>query len=137
MKTYSSFEELPVWQEAQELSAIIIKHLNKKEMFKYNRPLKDQVMRSALSISSNIAEGFEYNNNKAYIRYLYYAKGSAGELRNQILLLKRMELLEIEIGSAWTERLKRLSGQIAGFINYLKSLKEKKSDVKKKVKINE
>ncbi|WPP53691.1 four helix bundle protein [Catalinimonas niigatensis] len=55
--------------------------------------------RAAVSISSNIAEGYEYGNNKEFVRFLRYAKGSAGELRSQLLEISR---------------------QLSGFMKYLR-----------------
>jgi four helix bundle protein len=52
---------------------------------------KDQIKRSALSISNNIAEGFEYNNNADFHRYLRIAKGSYGEVRNCLLFSIRIK----------------------------------------------
>ena len=49
---------------------------------------RNQLRRAAISVSNNIAEGFEYNNNKAFVRFLRYANGSAGELRSQLFVLK-------------------------------------------------
>jgi len=48
---------------------------------------KDQLIGSAISLSNNIAEGFEYNRNRRFIRYLEISKGSAGEFRSQLFLL--------------------------------------------------
>jgi four helix bundle protein len=50
---------------------------------------KDQLRRAAISISNNIAEGFEYNNNRSFLKFLLYSKGSAGELRSQLYVFKR------------------------------------------------
>jgi len=49
--------------------------------------MKDQIRRAACSMSDNIAEGFEYNNNPGFIRFLNYAKGSSGEFRNKLTIL--------------------------------------------------
>ena len=55
---------------------------------------RDQLRRAAISVSNNITGGFEYNNNKALTRFLMYAKGSAGELRSQLFVLKEAGILE-------------------------------------------
>ena len=55
--------------------------------------LKDQLCRSAISIPSNIAEGYKRQSNKEFIRFLYLAKGSCGELRTQLYLLKDLDMI--------------------------------------------
>lgn len=78
------FEDLRVWIKAYGLSVQIYKEL--RECKDYG--LKDQMTRAAVSIPSNIAEGFERGTNKEFIRYLIIAKGSAGELRTQLYIAK-------------------------------------------------
>jgi four helix bundle protein len=52
--------------------------------------------RAVISITNNIAEGSEYNNNKQFIRYLQYSKGSCAEVRNMLILSKELGLCEEE-----------------------------------------
>ena len=66
------FEDLEVWKEGMSLAAKIYKNLNNCRDY----GLRDQMQRSAVSIPSNIAEGFERNTNKDYIHFLYISKGS-------------------------------------------------------------
>jgi len=81
MAKFERFEDLPIWQEAVLLGvAVYILTLNGVLAKDYS--VKDQLRRAVISISNNIAEGFEYNNNKSFITFLRYAKGSAGELRS-------------------------------------------------------
>lgn len=56
--------------------------------------MKDQIRHAACSMSDNIAEGFEYNNNPDFIRYLNYAKGSSGEFRNKLYILSQSGKLD-------------------------------------------
>lgn len=79
-----------------------------------------------MSISDNISEGFEYENNKEFIRFLKYAKGSAGELRNKLYVLKQIEFVESEYYTSMHTRLINLSRQIGGFIKYLKQFNKDK-----------
>jgi four helix bundle protein len=88
--------------------------------------MKDQIRRAAASISNNIAEGFEYNNNSAFIRFLIYAKGSCGELRNQIFILKEIQYIEPLCFEEINNRCIELSKQMASFIKYLKGFNQKK-----------
>jgi four helix bundle protein len=78
------FEDLRIWQDARELSKNIYK-ITLEPKFK-DSPLQDQIRRSAVSVVSNIAEGFERGLNKEFIQFLYVAKGSVAELRTQLYL---------------------------------------------------
>ncbi len=79
---------------------------------------KDQIRRASLSVSSNIAEGFEYNNNKQFIRFLNYSKGSLGELRSQIFLLKEFNYNNNEFEDL-TNQSVNLIKKVKSLINYL------------------
>ncbi|MEP6646977.1 MAG: four helix bundle protein, partial [Saprospiraceae bacterium] len=79
---YQSFEDLIIWKESMQLCFDIYAVL--KPCRDYG--LKDQIQRSAVSIPSNIAEGFERQTDKEFIRFLFIAKGSCGELRTQLYI---------------------------------------------------
>lgn len=113
------FEELPIWQNAVAL-AINIYRITELGKLKNDFGLKDQVRRSALSISSNIAEGFEYGNNKEFIRFLRYAKGSAGELRSQLYILQKTGNLQSDEHEMMKTKLLEISRQLSGFMKYLR-----------------
>jgi four helix bundle protein len=76
------FEQLDVWKRASRLSCEIYKATEKVQ----NWGFKDQITRSGLSVPSNIAEGEERETPKEKIRFLYYAKGSLGELVTQLYI---------------------------------------------------
>jgi len=120
MATIKQFEDLDIWKEAIEVAAKVYK-LTNTESIKNDWSMKDQIRRSAISISSNIAEGFEYNNNKQFVRFLGYSKGSAGELRSQLFLLKEVNSIDITDFGDLNDRLISLSKKIMSFIKYLKS----------------
>ncbi|WP_223275954.1 four helix bundle protein [Algoriphagus aquimarinus] len=86
MAKYERFEDLPVWQHAIRIGVRIYQLVESEKLAKDYRA-KDQLIGSAISVSNNIAEGFEYNRNRQFIRYLEISKGSAGELRSQLFLL--------------------------------------------------
>jgi four helix bundle protein len=71
------FEDLEIWKLSIKLATDIFK-LSQKGQLDKDFGTKDQIRRASLSVSSNIAEGFEYNNNKQFIRFLNYSKGSLG-----------------------------------------------------------
>jgi four helix bundle protein len=116
------FEDLKIWKDAAAISVSIIK-ISMTGPLSKDFGIRDQIRRSALSISSNIAEGFEYNNNKEFIRFLKYSKGSAGELRSQLYIAFSAELIEREIYEAYKKELLEMSRQISGFIKYLQEHK--------------
>lgn len=97
---YKRFEDLPVWNTAIEL-AIEVYALTDRSEFRRRYSLKDQIERAAVSVSNNIAEGFERGTNNELLSFLYIARGSAGEVRSMVCLLERIpnfRLLNKEIG---------------------------------------
>ena len=94
---------------------------------------KDQLRRAAISISNNIAEGFEYNNNKVFCKFLTYAKASARELRSNLFVLKEAQLVNEIDNKRLQERLINTSKNISGFMKYLKNFESKKSARPKRV----
>jgi four helix bundle protein len=96
---YKRFEELPVWQASLEL-ALAAYAMTAQPAFRRQRSLRDQMERAAVSVSNNIAEGFERGTNQELLTFLYIARGSAGEVRSMLCLLERMVVfrdLESEI----------------------------------------
>ncbi|HEV2884336.1 MAG TPA: four helix bundle protein [Pyrinomonadaceae bacterium] len=90
---YSRFEELPVWKDAIKL-AIHIYDFTNQSAFKGRYSLKDQIERAGLSISNNIAEGFERGTTQEVLTFLYIARGSAGEVRSMLCLLENLSAFQ-------------------------------------------
>lgn len=86
MAVVKSFEDLEIWKKSIDLATTIYQ-LTFKEPLSKDYSLKDQIRRASTSVSNNIAEGFEYGNNKQFVRFLRIAKGSLGEVRSQIIVL--------------------------------------------------
>ena len=86
--TYQRFEDLPVWQEAARLYELV-EDLLERESFRASRGYRDQLDRAALSVSNNIAEGFERGTTKELLQFLYIARGSAGEVRSMLIVKLR------------------------------------------------
>ncbi len=101
----SKFEDLEVWKEGMLLAANIYGVL--KSCRDYG--LKDQMQRAAVSIPSNIAEGFERNTNKDFIHFLYIAKGSCSELRTQLYLAKEIGIISGEISEELLKTTRKIS----------------------------
>jgi four helix bundle protein len=86
---YKQFEDLPVWQAAIEPGREIYT-LSDDPAFKSRHSLRDQIERAAVSVSNNIAEGFERGTNQELLTFLYIARGSVGEVRSMLCLLEGM-----------------------------------------------
>ena len=111
------FEDLEVWQNAIELSLSIYSKFKDCK----DHGLRDQICRASVSVPSNIAEGFERQYNKEYVHYLFIAKGSAGEVRTQLLIAFRLGLLTEPDYSALQNSSRTISAQ---FFNLIKTRKE-------------
>ena len=86
---YSRFEELPVWKDAIEL-AVRIFAMTTLPIFRRYKNVRDQIERSSMSISNNIAEGFERGTTQETLTFLYIARGSSGETRSALCLCERL-----------------------------------------------
>jgi four helix bundle protein len=126
MAKVNSFEELEVWQRAINLCELIYKQTNISALNK-DFSLRDQIRRSAISISSNIAEGFERESTNQVLYFLIIAKGSCGELRTQLYLANKIGYLENEIHENLKQQCFTISKQLGSFIKYLRSIKHQKS----------
>lgn len=86
--TYERFEDVPVWQAAASLYDAT-EDLLENESFHASRGFRDQLDRAALSVSNNIAEGFERGTTNELLAFLYIARGSAGEVRSMLTVKLR------------------------------------------------
>ena len=121
MAKFNSFEEIVSWQKARELNFKIYSLTNDNESFKKDFGLRDQIRRLSISISSNIAEGFERQTTKEFIRFLYIAKGSAGEFHSQLFLAFDLNYITIEDFEKLKLKVNEISKLISGLIKYLSS----------------
>jgi four helix bundle protein len=120
MATIERFEDMEVWQQAR----IIVKKIYSatcQGKFSRDFGLREQIQRAAVSIMSNIAEGFERGTNKEFIQFLFIAKGSAGEVRSQLYIALDLGYIENDTFNSLNADLTSISRQISGFIQYLKS----------------
>jgi four helix bundle protein len=119
---YQRFEELPVWNDAIELALRLIT-LSQSGVFHGIGDLKSQLERATISISNNIAEGFVRGTNDELITFLSIARGSSGEVRSMLHLLRRLsERAELnhEIDGL-TRRVETISKQLGGWIESIKN----------------
>ena len=87
---YERFEQLPVWQAGMTLAERTFV-LTADRAFNYQGDLRSQLQRAALSVSNNVAEGFERGTTQELLTFLYIARGSAGEVRSMLCLLERLD----------------------------------------------
>jgi len=121
---YERFEQLPVWQAAIELARRVYALTGKRE-FRGQRSLRDQIERAAVSISNNVAEGFERGTTQELLTFLYIARGSAGEVRSMLCLLETLpefENLKFEIPDL-KSRAEGVSRQLRGWADSLQNSK--------------
>src|SRR6202012_3279814 len=107
---YQSFEDLEVWKRACRLAVEVVRALSKSKEYIF----KDQMVRAAISIPSNIAEGYERDSRLDVIRFLRIAKGSAAELRTQCYLALKLELLAKTQGQNLIQECKEISAMLQG-----------------------
>jgi len=115
----TAFEDLKCWQEAVSLAVDIYRISGGGEIGK-DFGFRDQLRKASVSIASNIAEGKERETVSEFIRFLYIAKGSAGELRTQLCIAHKIGYIDGVKYRELNERAKRLSGMIANLIKALR-----------------
>lgn len=119
---YSTFEELPVWNAAIDFALKVFECTNKSD-FRGLGDTKNQLERSSLSVSNNIAEGFERGTTVELINFLYIARGSAGESRSMLRLCERLDRFsnfKSEISNLIGQAV-NISKQLHGWIDSLKN----------------
>ena len=119
------FEDLKIWKLSLKITKKIY-DLTFKSKFSRDFGLRDQIRRAIISVSSNIVEGFEKNNNNEFIRYLKIAKGSAGEVRNQLYIALMVNYITKTEFEELNRQLIDLSKQTGSFINYLVAKRKNK-----------
>lgn len=124
MSKISTFEDIEVWKKAVELCEKVYL-LSENGTLNKDYGLRDQIRKSAISIPSNIAEGFERESNNQFIYFLTIAKGSCGELRTQLFLAMKIKHIGEEIHNELRSDCLNISKQLSNFIKYLKSTKNK------------
>jgi four helix bundle protein len=113
---YNSFEDLEVWQLASRTAVWVYELIRESRDF----GLKDQMIRAAVSIPSNIAEGAERDSKIEFARFLYIAKGFAAELRTQVYIARQVHLIPEVAALKLTDDLKIISAMLHNLIKTLK-----------------
>lgn len=93
MSTYRRFEDLPAWKDAKKLANCIY-DLTSQGDFSRDFGLRDQICRAAVSVMSNVAEGFDSSTNPLFRCFLERAKASAGEVKSQLCLARDRKYID-------------------------------------------
>lgn len=111
------FEQLDVWRRSVQLSVAIYKQLAVLKDYSF----RDQITRSGLSIPSNIAEGLERGSARETVRFLFIAKGSAAELRTQLLVGSEIGYIPRAQAEIWVQETREISAMLVGLIDRIRS----------------
>ena len=114
-----NFEDLNVWKQARQLTQEVYR-LTKTEKFLKDFGLRDQIRRAAISVMSNIAEGFERGGNQEFVQFLYVAKASCGEVRSQLYVALDQGYATSNDSEKLLQLFRRLAGMISNLITYLR-----------------
>jgi four helix bundle protein len=127
---YNRFKELPVWNDAIDL-AVQTFELTSRPCFRRYRSVRDQIERAAMSVSNNIAEGFERGTTQETLTFLYIARGSSGETRSILCLCERLRGLSDLRSEISDLKLKaeRISRQLRAWADSLQNSAIKRSAI--------
>jgi four helix bundle protein len=117
--TIKSSEDIGAWQEGRKLVRAIYQ-ASCAGNFARDFALRDQIRRAAISIPSNIAEGFERDGNREFYQFLSLAKGSCGEVRTQLYLALDEAYLTKSQFDSLSEAALRISRMVASLMTYLR-----------------
>ena len=115
-----TFEEIEAWQLSRELVRDVYR-LSREGLFSKDTGLQGHIRRAAVSIMSNIAEGFERGGNKEFISFLSIAKGSCGEVRSQLYVASDQGYIETSQFESMVHRCVRISMMFQAFITSLRN----------------
>jgi len=119
MPSAKRFEDLEVWQRARDLTRLVYRETSKTR-FGNDFALRDQMRRAAVSVMSNLAEGFEREGSREFSQFVALAKGSCGEIRSQAYVAVDQNYFSEETFQEISESAKRLSRMLSSLLRYLK-----------------
>lgn len=115
-------EDIEVWKRGCRLAVDLYKATTIKD-FDKDWALRDQIRRAAVSIPSNVAEGFERDSDAEFCRFVLIAKGSCGELRTQIYIAQAIGYFDKTTATTFTKECSEISSMLGGLKKYLKGEK--------------
>ncbi|MGB0880435.1 MAG: four helix bundle protein [Polaribacter sp.] len=110
------FEDIIVWQKSQDFAVNIYSSFKNNKDYSF----KDQIKRASVSISNNIAEGFDRSSNPDFKRFLYFSLASNSEVRSMLYLAVRLNFISKEVSKKLIDNSNEISKMIFGFIKSLK-----------------
>ncbi len=119
MAKIKKFEDIESWKKARELTKQLYETTS-TGLFTRDFGLKDQIRRAAISILSNIAEGFERGGDKEFVQFLSVAKGSCGEVRAQLYVALDQQYVSALQFETLSSKAVEVGQLLSGFIKYLK-----------------
>lgn len=120
MATITKFEDIEAWQEGRKLKQALYQH-SKRGEFAKDFALRDQIRRAAISITVNIAEGFERGGNREFVQFLSNSKGSCGEVQDHLYTAMDEQYITSEQFKALYAQAAEVGRLIGGFMNYLRN----------------
>ncbi|WP_396591496.1 four helix bundle protein [Allomuricauda sp. R78024] len=114
--TIQRFEDLKVWQKSQDLSVEVYRMFSNITDFGF----RDQIRRASVSISNNIAEGFERSSNADFKRFLYFSLASNSEVRSMLYLSERLNYLDRPKAEELINETNEVSKMLYAFIKSMK-----------------
>jgi len=121
MTKIEKFEDIEAWKKGRELAKDIYTVTGKGE-FARDYGLKDQIRRAAVSVISNIAEGFSRQTDQEFVQFLHIAKGSTSEVQSQLYLALDLDYINREEFEKLYDEADQVARLISGFIKYLKGI---------------
>ncbi len=111
----NSFEDIIAWEKAKILTVEVYKLCSFVKDYGY----KDQLQRASVSLMNNIAEGFERQSNKEFKKFLFFAKGSCGEVRSMIRLGEELKYIPVGDAKSVLNHATEISKMLSGLIKSL------------------
>jgi four helix bundle protein len=130
------FEDIKAWQEARVLVKIIYEAIKSNKDFAGDYKLREQIHSAAVSIMSNIAEGFSRRTTKEFVQFLFIAKGSVAEVQSQLYVALDQGYINEEKFDGLYSKSDEVARLISGFIRYLLN-KDKPQALKQPNKLEE
>ena len=115
--TILKFEDIFAWQKAQDLAFEIYKVFGSIKDYGF----KDQICRAAVSISNNIAEGFDRSSNTEFVRFLYIALASCSEVKSMLYLSEKLNYTTNVQNTILLEQTSEVHKMIRGLIAHIKN----------------
>ncbi|MEW6617235.1 MAG: four helix bundle protein [Patescibacteria group bacterium] len=110
------FEDIIAWQKAIQLAEFVYTNFKSCKDFSF----RDQIQRAVISISNNIAEGFERGTNKELKNFLFIAKGSCAEIRSMTYIARKLNYIDIKTAEEISKNATEISMMLSGFIKKIR-----------------